>query len=142
MGRIFVGDDGNLSDKTERRGTEMVFDLSDRRATGAVDVLHVIPTRLPEALRNASTYAFGQASDPLNKLDYNPFIGEEWAIVATEFQSLADKLERRFRALFDGKDTHGPQAFSGQRSPIEAAMQPTRRLSDVVVFVTSPEVIV
>src|SRR5438309_9040639 len=91
-----------------RHDTEVVYEVSVRREVdvaiglplgrgpGVVDVSRTIPNRLPEALRAASKEAFEHAADPLNRLDYNPFIGEEWAIVAAEFQSLAAKLERRF----------------------------------------------
>ena len=69
-----------------------------------IDVSRVIPTRLPQALRDASDKAWGHAEDPLNPLDYNPYISEEWAIVAVELKSLAATLERRFAALFSGTD--------------------------------------
>jgi len=103
-----------------------------------LDVPRTIPTRLPEALRSASQRAFDQASDPFNKLDYNPYIADEWAIVAAEFRALADKLERRFRALFDGKDAHDSHLQSGLRNLVQAATQPTRRAGDIK-FIVSPQ---
>jgi hypothetical protein len=76
-------------------------ELSPRR--DAVDFSGITPTRLPEALRDASERALGHAKDPLNLLDYNPYVGDEWVLVATELQSFAALLERRLAALFDGK---------------------------------------
>jgi hypothetical protein len=121
--------DGNRRDETEcetaqrraelslRHDTEVDFEVSVRREIdvviglppgrdGVVDVSRTIPNRLPEALRAASKQALANAADPLNRLDYNPFINEEWTIVAAEFQSFAAKLERRFHALFDGRDAY------------------------------------
>ena len=87
-----------------REGSE----LWERREAGAVDFSRTTPTQLPEVLRDASKRALGYAADLLNQLDHNPFIGDEWAIVAVEFESLASVLERRFCALFAGKDRrHG-----------------------------------
>ena len=72
----------------------------------AIDLSHLIPTRLPDVLRDASNRARNHAEDPLNQLDYNPYIGGEWAIVAVELRTLAATLERRFAALFSGADPH------------------------------------
>lgn len=68
-----------------------------------VGVSRTTPTRLPGALRCASKRALQHAADPLNQLDYNPYIADEWAVVATELWSLAAALERRLGALFDIK---------------------------------------
>lgn len=107
-----------LAERSLRLNAEVVFEVSlrresdagngspRRREAGILDVSHTIPNRLPEALRAASKEASAHAVDPFNELDYNPFIGDEWAIVAAEFQSLADRLDRRFHALFDGRDAH------------------------------------
>src|SRR5713101_2772770 len=77
--------------------------LPERRATGAVDLSRTTPTLLPDALRDASREALGHAADPLNQLDHNPYIGDEWAIVADELHSLANTLERRFHTLFNSR---------------------------------------
>jgi hypothetical protein len=76
-------------------------EASPRRTT--VDLSRTTPTLLPEALRDASQRALGHANDPLNLLDYNPYVSDEWAVVAAELQSFATQLERSFTALFDGK---------------------------------------
>lgn len=78
--------------------------LTERRAGGGVDLSRMTPTQLPDALRAASDQALRHAADPLNQLDHNPYIFDEWAIVADELQALARALDRRFAALFDGKD--------------------------------------
>jgi hypothetical protein len=73
-----------------------------------IDLSHTIPTRLPEALRSASNQALDYAEDPLNQLDYNPYIDEEWRIVAAELASFSARLETRLAALFDNKASrHG-----------------------------------
>jgi hypothetical protein len=145
--------DGNRCDETacdtaQRRAelslrpdAEVVFEVSVRREidvaiglplardAGVVDVSRTIPNRLPEALRAASKQALEHAADPLNRLDYNPFIVEGWTIVAAEFQSLAAKLERRFHALFDGRDAYRgltyPQS-DDRGSVLEAARRHSR----------------
>ena len=70
-----------------------------------VSVSLMTPTRLPDALRAASQQALSNATDPLNRLDYNPYIGDEWTIVANELWALAARLEHRFGVLFDGDST-------------------------------------
>src|SRR6266851_1167648 len=77
--------------------------LPERRIAGAIDLARTTPTQLPDALRAASENALLHAADPLNQLDHNPYICDEWEIIADEFQALARALERRFAALFDGK---------------------------------------
>jgi hypothetical protein len=59
------------------------------------------PTRLPDALRAASRQALGHASDPLNRLDHNPYIADEWTIVANELWAMAARLEHRLGVLFE-----------------------------------------
>jgi hypothetical protein len=73
---------------------------------GTIDLSHTIPTRLPEALRSASNQALDYAEDPLNQLDYNPYIDEEWRIVAAELASFSARLETRLATLFDNKASH------------------------------------
>jgi len=78
--------------------------LPERRVAGAIDLSRSTPTQLPDALRAASENALLHAADPLNQLDHNPYICDEWEIIADEFQALARGLERRFAARFAGKD--------------------------------------
>ena len=113
-----------------RCDTESVYELSLQHEVGIVDFSRTIPTRLPEALRDASKRAYGHATDPLNQLDYNPYIGDEWAIVAAEFQSLAGALERRFRALLNGKDERhrSTQLQSGNGNRLQEAMARVSKL--------------
>jgi hypothetical protein len=86
-----------------------------------IDLSHLIPTRLPQVLRDASNRALSHAEDPLNQLDYNPYIGGEWTIVAVELKALAATLERRFAALFSGADSH---YGSNRRQHTRSAMPP------------------
>jgi hypothetical protein len=65
-----------------------------------VGIARTTPTRLPDALRAASRRALDSAADPLNKLDYNPCIAEEWTIVANELWAMAARLEQRLGVLF------------------------------------------
>jgi hypothetical protein len=91
-----------------------------------IDFSRLIPTRLPQVLRDASNRALGHAEDPLNQLDYNPYIRDEWAIVAVELKALAATLERRFAALFSGTD---PYYRSNCQQPGQSA---TQRMSTVL----------
>jgi hypothetical protein len=54
--------------------------LLPSRAAADVEFSCITPMQLPEALRAASQRALRLAADPLNKLDDNPYIGEEWRI--------------------------------------------------------------
>jgi hypothetical protein len=129
-GLLLRRDTSIVEELSLRCDTEFVYELSQRHDMSVVDFSRTIPTRLPEALRDASKRAFGHATDPLNQLDYNPYIGDEWAIVAAEFQSLAGALERRFHALFDGKDErHGSTPFhSAIRNRVRQSTLRTSRL--------------
>jgi hypothetical protein len=130
MTRICAIDGNSLGGITLRRDSGIEDTLSLRRDTGVVDFSRTIPTRLPEAQRDASERAFGHATDPLNQLDYNPYIGDEWAIVAAELQSLAGVLERRFCALFEGSDARRGSTHprSGNRNRLPEAMARTSKL--------------
>jgi len=130
MTRNSAIDSNPLGRITLRRDSGVEDALSLRSDTGVVDFSQTIPTRLPEALRAASERAFGHATDPLNQLDYNPYIGDEWAIVAAEFQSLAGVLERRFFALFEGKDARRGSTHprSDNHNRLSEAMARTSKL--------------
>ena len=83
--------------------TEAIRPACVRCDMDIVSVSRTTPTGLPGALRCASKRALQHAADPLNQLDYNPYIADEWAIVATELWSLAAALDRRLGALFEVK---------------------------------------
>lgn len=94
----------------------------------AIDLSHLIPTRLPQVLRDASNRALSHADDPLNQLDYNPYIGGEWAIVAVELKALAATLERRFAALFSGADSqYGANRRQHTRSTMPTLLEDGRQ---------------
>jgi hypothetical protein len=93
-----------------------------------IDLSHLIPTRLPQVLRDASNRALSHAEDPLNQLDYNPYIGGEWAIVAVELKTLAATLERRFAALFSGADSqYGSNLRQHTQSTVPTLLEDKRR---------------
>jgi hypothetical protein len=108
--------------------------LWERREVGAVDFSRTTPTQLPEVLRDAAKRALGYATDLLNQLDHNPFISDEWAIVAAELESLAMTLERRLCALFDGKDRRYGSTQGARLNPLHQRRMGDRRQGVVVTL--------
>jgi hypothetical protein len=66
-----------------------------------IDLAATIPTMLPERLRNEAREALERSADPLNKLDDNPYIGQEWLLVSSVLWSAAASLDTRLSALFE-----------------------------------------
>jgi len=68
-----------------------------------IDLADTIPTRLPDQMRIASEDALRRAADPLNRMDDNPCIGQEWIVVASVLWSSAATLDKRLSTLFGGE---------------------------------------
>jgi hypothetical protein len=96
--------------------------LLPSRAAADVEFSCITPMQLPEALRAASQRALRLAADPLNKLDDNPYIGEEWRIISIELKLLAMKLENRFDALFFSGSLRQTPAFLPSRASGESTV--------------------
>jgi hypothetical protein len=72
-----------------------------------IDLAETIPTMLPERLRDEARDALKRSTDPLNKLDDNPYIGQEWLLVSSVLWSAAASLDVRLSALFEVGRTLG-----------------------------------
>lgn len=70
--------------------------------TLAEAVLGTSPTQLHDRLMEAAAAARTAAADPLNAYDFNPYITQEWEIVAEELERTAKMVDRRLEALFFG----------------------------------------
>lgn len=68
-----------------------------------IELYDTIPTKLAEQLRSAASEALARSTDPLNKLDDNPYIGQEWLVVSSVLWSAAATLEKRLSTLFEGE---------------------------------------
>lgn len=65
-----------------------------------IDLSDTIPTMLSEQMRAASAVAMRRAIDPLNKMDDNPYIGQEWIVVASLLWNSAATLDKRLSSIF------------------------------------------
>ena len=74
-----------------------------------IDLSDTTPTMLPEQMRAASKDALARAADPLSRLDNNPYIADEWAVVSSVLWGAAATLDQRLMSVFQiGGSDGGP----------------------------------
>jgi hypothetical protein len=81
----------------QRPGNEV---LTQPPEQPTIDISAIIPTLVPQLLREASVEATRLAGDRFNYLDNNPFIKHEWLIVSQILHNAAATMENRFAVLF------------------------------------------